>query len=132
MAAEIAARKLKHAEHLLEVVRGAKKLEAVRQKKLRHATSKENLAYLQKRWVIYPVRWCGSLCACIFGRYRVFDSTQETCGGNFVSIPSRKMVVNIGSGSTFSTGGYVKLATKYCQVCCGEAERSEAHFRARP
>lgn len=49
MAAEIAALKLKHAEHILEVVRGAEREEAVRQKKLRHATSKENLAYLQKR-----------------------------------------------------------------------------------
>jgi len=50
MAAAIAALKLKHAEHILEVVRGAEKQEAVRQEKLRHAKTKENLAYLQKRW----------------------------------------------------------------------------------
>lgn len=46
---EIKAVKLKHAEHILAVVRGAEKQEVVRQKKLRRATSKENLAYLQKR-----------------------------------------------------------------------------------
>ena len=49
MAPDIAALKLKHAEHILQVVRGAEKQEAVRQRKLRHATSKANLAYLQKR-----------------------------------------------------------------------------------
>lgn len=49
MAPDIAALKLKHAEHILEVVRGAEKQEAVRQGKLRHATSKANLAYLQRR-----------------------------------------------------------------------------------
>lgn len=49
MAPDIASLKLKHAEHILEVVRGAEEQEAVRQRKLRHATSKANLAYLQKR-----------------------------------------------------------------------------------
>lgn len=49
-APDIAALKQKHAEHILEVVRGAEKQEAVRQRKLRHATSKANLAYLQKRY----------------------------------------------------------------------------------
>lgn len=52
MAPQIAALKAKHAEHILEVVRGAEKQEAVRQKKLRHATSKTNYEYLQKRWVV--------------------------------------------------------------------------------
>ncbi|CBJ33288.1 expressed unknown protein [Ectocarpus siliculosus] len=50
MAPQIAALKLKHAEHILEVVREAEKQEAARQRKLRHATSKDNLAYLQKRF----------------------------------------------------------------------------------
>ncbi|CAM9454376.1 unnamed protein product [Ectocarpus fasciculatus] len=50
MAPQIAALKLKHAEHILEVVREAEKQEAARQRKLRHATSKKNLAYLQKRF----------------------------------------------------------------------------------
>ncbi|CAM9878089.1 unnamed protein product [Ectocarpus sp. 12 AP-2014] len=50
MVPQIAALKLKHAEHILEVVREAEKQEAARQRKLKHATSKENLAYLQKRF----------------------------------------------------------------------------------
>ncbi|CAM9419788.1 unnamed protein product [Scytosiphon promiscuus] len=50
MASEIEAVKLKHAEHILAVVRGAEKQEAARQKRLRRASSKENLAYLQKRF----------------------------------------------------------------------------------
>lgn len=56
MAPQIAALKVKHAEHILEVVRGAEKQEAVRQKKLMHATSKANFAYLQKRWVVVQRR----------------------------------------------------------------------------
>ncbi|CAB1120038.1 unnamed protein product [Ectocarpus sp. CCAP 1310/34] len=51
MAPQIAALKLKHAEHILEVVREAEKQEAARQRKLKHATSKKNLAYLQKRFI---------------------------------------------------------------------------------
>lgn len=39
----------KHAEHLLQVLRDAQKQEAERQRRLRHATSKKNLTYLQKR-----------------------------------------------------------------------------------
>ncbi|CAM9967864.1 unnamed protein product [Ectocarpus sp. 4 AP-2014] len=50
MAPQIAALKLKHAEHILEVVREAEKQEAARQRKLKHATSRENLAYLQRRF----------------------------------------------------------------------------------
>ena len=49
MAPDMAALKLKHAKHILDVIRGAEKQEAVRQRKLGHATSKANLAYLQKR-----------------------------------------------------------------------------------
>lgn len=56
MAPDIAALKLKHAEHILEVVRGAEKQEAARQRKLRHATSKTNLAYLQKRYMVLDRR----------------------------------------------------------------------------
>lgn len=49
MASQIAMLKAKHAEHLLGVVREAEKQEAVRQRKLRHATSNANFTYLQKR-----------------------------------------------------------------------------------
>lgn len=49
MAPQIAALKAKHAEHILEVVRLAEKQEALRQRKLRHARSKDNYTYLQKR-----------------------------------------------------------------------------------
>lgn len=48
---QLAALKRQHAEHLLEVVRLAEKQEAERQKRLRHATSKFSVAYLQKRYV---------------------------------------------------------------------------------
>lgn len=47
---QLTALKRQHAEHLLEVVRFAEKQEAERQKRLRHATSKFTLAYLQKRY----------------------------------------------------------------------------------
>ncbi|CAM9580872.1 unnamed protein product [Pylaiella littoralis] len=50
MASQIATLKAKHAEHLLRVVREAEKQEAVRQRKLRHATSNANFTYLQKRF----------------------------------------------------------------------------------
>lgn len=46
---KLAKLKKQHAAHVLAVVRSAEKQEAERQKKLRHATSKGNLAYLQKR-----------------------------------------------------------------------------------
>lgn len=47
---KLAKLKKRHAAHVLAVVRSAEKQEAERQEKLRHATSKCNLAYLQKRW----------------------------------------------------------------------------------
>lgn len=47
---KLAKLKKRHAAHVLAVIRSAEKQEAERQEKLRHATSKCNLAYLQKRW----------------------------------------------------------------------------------
>lgn len=47
---QLATLKRQHAEHLLEVVRFAEKQEAERQNRLRHATSKFSVAYLQKRY----------------------------------------------------------------------------------
>ena len=49
---QLTALKRQHAEHLLEVVRFAKKQEAERQNRLRHATSKFSKAYLQKRYIV--------------------------------------------------------------------------------
>lgn len=60
---QLTALKRQHAEHLLEVVRFAEKQEAERQKRLRHATSKCAMAYLQKRYA----------CVSYIGAHKVFS-----------------------------------------------------------
>lgn len=70
MPPRLAALKQQHAEHLLEVLHTAEKQEAERQRKLQRATSKANLAYLQKRYVAWEL-------LCGHNRYKVSSGTRR-------------------------------------------------------